>query len=1102
MSFLDTILRAKTYLEHQGRVSLRALRREFDLDDAALDELVEELVGVQRAAVRDGAMLVSTTTARSEGATVYPSTDPTTVAVTRSPEPADTERRQLTVLFCDLVGSTELSTRLDAEDFGEAIRAYHEAATQVVTRFGGHVAQHLGDGLLVYFGYPQAQEDSAEQAVRAALGIGAAVDALGRGLSVRIGLHSGLCVVSDVGSGGREETLALGETPNVAARVQGVAAPNTIWITSATQRLVAGLFIVESQGAHSLKDIREPVALYRVLQPSGVRSRLDAARAHGFTPFVGREDELRLLGTRWEQARAGTGQVVLITGEAGIGKSRLVQMLREQLANEPHTWLECGASPHHQNTPFYAVVDLLQQLLAWRGDEPVEERIARLEQGLTLAGVPLTEAVPLMAPLLSLPVPERYPGSFLSPEARRRKTFTTLAAWLCGAARVQPVVAVLEDLHWADPSTLELQALLVEQAATVPLLLLYTARPEFRAPWPLLGHHAQLTLNRLNRSQVREMVEQVAAHAVLPAEVMDTMITRTDGVPLFIEELTKAVLEGQGSASARMIPMTLEDSLRARLDRLGPAKEVAQLGAVIGREFSYALAHAVSPLSELDLQRALTHLTDAELLYVRGQPPAARYVFKHALVQDAAYASLLKTRRRALHSAIAAALTEVFSDTVETQPELLAHHYTEAGDIEPAIVAWQRAGEQAASRSAHEEALGHLRQALALLATLPESADRNAREIALHFPFGVSLLELRGFAHPEFEPAMKRAQILCEAIGDQVQLVWVLAAQANCHVSRGDFDRAIALAEQSLELARQTGADAPLVNPHATLADVEFYRGHFESSWQHARYASIAGDRARVGAWSLCLLGYPDRALQQAREGVALARTLRPVDLSEALFSETVVHWMRGDTALQREVAAELIALTKRVIALGNSQAELFLGMGKAFYAAAVAAAGAGETGLSQFSDGLAQVAGTGNQLGGPALIGLLATVQQAAGQPAEALATLEMALAVSAQTGQPFHDAELNRLKGEITLVDDRQSRAENENIAEECFRQALEIARRQEAKSFELRTATSLARLWRRQGKRDAARALLATIYDWFTEGFDTRDLKDAKALLEELG
>jgi class 3 adenylate cyclase/tetratricopeptide (TPR) repeat protein/energy-coupling factor transporter ATP-binding protein EcfA2 len=1032
---------------------------------------------------------------------------------TREPEAAlpAGERRQLTVLFCDLVGSTPLSQQLDAEEWRDLIAQYQQAAAGAVARWGGHVARHLGDGLLIYFGWPTAREDDPERAVRAGLAILDAMAPLsatlsagsGTRLAVRIGMHTGPVVIADGGE-------VFGETANVAARVQGAAEPDTVVITAATQRLVAGLFVVEDRGPQALKGVREPVTLYRVVQPSGVRSRLDVARAHGFTPFVGREDELRLLRKRWEQAHAGEGQVVLITGEAGIGKSRLVQMLKEHLANEPHTWVECVGSPYHQNTPFYAVVDLLQQVLAWRGDESVEARSTRLEQGLTLAGVPLTEAVPLIAPLLGLPVPAQYPPLDLSPEGQRKKLLGTLSAWLVGLARVQPAVAVLEDLHWVDPSTLELQALLVESAATAPLLILYTGRPEFHPPWPLHGHHAVLTLNRLAPRQIRELIAGVAARVTLAPEVIETVITRTDGVPLFIEELTKAVLEGQGSASARMIPMTLEDSLRARLDRLGPAREVAQLGAVIGREFSYALAHAVSPLSEVDLQSALTQLTEAELLYARGQPPAAHYVFKHALVQDAAYASLLKTRRRAQHHAIATALTDKFPETVETQPEVLAHHYTEAGDTEPAVAAWQQAAAQAAARSAHEEALRHLRQALALLANLPESTERHAREIALQFALVQSLIQVGGFGHGEIEPALQRARALSEAVGDRVQLGWALDGLANYYTNRGQPDRAIALAEQVLEIARQTDVDALVWAGNFQLCMAEYKRGNFASSlaYNERMAATYGASWVRVlglwlwyySAWDLWVLGYPDRALQRAREVVAAARTfartlMNPFSLALALSGEAVVHGWRRDSASQKEVAERLIVL---------SEAQGFralLGQGKAFHGLALAAAGAGAAALATVSDGLVLAPPTGNPSGAPMMLELLATVQRAAGQHADALATLEMALVISEQTGQHYWDAELHRLKGEITLVDSEQSRVESEKIAEECFRRALEIARGQDAKSLELRAATSLARLWQRQGKRDAARDLLAPLYAWFTEGFDTRDLQDAKALLEEL-
>jgi class 3 adenylate cyclase/tetratricopeptide (TPR) repeat protein len=1014
------------------------------------------------------------------------------------------ERRQLTVLFCDLVGSTALSGQLDPEDWREVVRAYQQAAADVVVRYAGHVAQYLGDGLLIYFGYPEAHENDAERAVRAGLELLAAVAAvenrpLGVKLGARIGIHTGPVVVGELGSGGRAETLALGETPNVSARVQALAEPDTLLITGATHGLVAGRFVVDAQGTHTLKGVREPVALYRVLRPSGARGRLEAAQAQRLTPFVGREDERGMLWTRWQRARDGEGQVVLVSGEAGIGKSRLVQALKEQLAGEPHTWIESGGSPYHQNTPFYAVVDLLERLLAWRGDESPEERMHGLEERLVLAGLSPADAVPLLAPLLSLALPERHPPSTRTREAQRRDTFAALAAWTCGAAKLQPMVFVLEDLHWVDPSTLELLATLAEQAATVPLLLVFTARPEFRAPWPLLGHHAHLSLNRLTRAQVREMVEQVSARAALPAGLMETVIARTDGVPLFIEELTKSVVEGRGSA----LPMTLEDSLRARLDRLGSAKEVAQLGSVIGREFSYALLHAVSPLSEAELQSALTQLCAAELLYARGQPPEARYVFKHALVQDAAYASLLKSRRRELHRAIASTLADAFPESTPSLLELLAHHHTEAGDTELAVAAWQRAGEQAAARSAYEEAIGHSRQALALLATLPESRERHAREIALQVALGRSISDGRGLSHDEIEPAMERARVLSEMLGDQFQLVLALAGLANYCNNRGQLDRAIAFAQQMIEIARNADAEFTgfgIWAGHLQLVMAESYQGHFTASLQHSqRMATEHGSRPSwllasqsVGmsgftAWDLWALGYPSRALREAQETVAIGRMMRHRSLAVGMVFAGHVHERRRDSAAQRELAEELIALCK---AQGILSA---LEEGRVLQASALAATGDVARALAEASDAVSRLVGT-SVIGVARGLSLLAPIQLAAGRHKEALATVEEALAISEQTGARNWDAELHRLKGEIARLDDQK-------LAEECFHCALEIARSQDARSLELRAATSLARLLHAQGKPREARALLAPIYAWFTEGFDTGDLIDAKALLDEL-
>ena len=653
------------------------------------------------------------------------------------------ERRHLTVLFCDLVGSTELAARLDPEEWQETVAAYHRAAAEAITRYGGHVAKYLGDGVMAYFGYPEAHDNDAERAAHAGLAILEAIARLNEApppspspmskneggnmrpkLSVRVGIDSGAVVV---GAGAGTETDVFGEAPNIAARVQGAAAPGTVVISAATQRLVAGLFTVEDCGEQALKGVEQPVHLYRVVQPAGVRGRLGAAAAsHGLTPFVGREDELRMLTSRWHRMLDGEGQVVLIVGEAGIGKSRLVRQFRQQIASAPHTWVEAAAAPFYQNTPFYPVTEALWQLV-WEqslnrfGDyirelqlkesgqasteapkeQVADEQLDELQSGLASAGLKPAEALPLIAPLLHLPLSTKYLPSSLSPEEQRRRLLATLIEWLLGAAHAQPLVIVIEDLHWADPSTLELIQLMAEQGATAQLLLLCTARPEFRAEWPLRAHHAQITLNRLSTRNVREMIAQVAARNAVAIETVNAVVERTSGVPLFVEELTRAVLEsGNGSLAGREIPVTLHDSLMARLDRLGSAKEVLQIGSVIGGEFSYELLHTVHSLDDEGLQRELRRLTDADLLYVRGLAPDATYQFKHALIRDAAYEALLKSRRKELHRLVAQTIDEGFRDLKETHPEVLARHWTEAGEIEKAIAEWSRAGKAAQERNA------------------------------------------------------------------------------------------------------------------------------------------------------------------------------------------------------------------------------------------------------------------------------------------------------------------------------------------------------------------------------------------------------------------
>jgi class 3 adenylate cyclase len=597
------------------------------------------------------------------------------------------ERRHLTILFCDLVGSTELAAKLDPEEWRAIVADYHRAAADAIERFGGYVAQYLGDGVMAFFGYPVAHDNDAERAARAGLAILDAISRLNEQpahakLAARIGIDSGTVVV---GKGAGQDADVYGDAPNVAARVQAAAEPGTVAITAATHRLVSGLFVVEDSGTEAFKGIERPIQLYRVIRLSGMRGRLGAAAAaRGMTPFIGREEELRLLMTRWERVRDGEGQVVTIVGEAGIGKSRLVRRFREEIAADPHTWVECATAPFFQNTPFYSVADMLQQNFHWTGNQNVAQRLAALEASLALAGIKPSEAMPLIAPLLELPIGSKYPPSSLAPDQQRKRLLATLVAWTFGAAKAQPLVIATEDLHWADPSTLELTQLLVEQGARARLLLLYTARPQFRAQWPLRAHHTQITLNRLSSGNVRAMVEEVAAQKTLSEETIATVVERTGGVPLFVEELTRAVIESDNPGLAgRKIPVTLHDSLMARLDRLGPAKEVIQIGAIVGSDFSYELLHAVHPIAEEDLQRALRNLADAELVYVRGIPPDAAYHFKHALIRDAAYEALLKSRRKELHRLVARTISEKFPTLKEAHPKVSPRSPNGQGRVRP-----------------------------------------------------------------------------------------------------------------------------------------------------------------------------------------------------------------------------------------------------------------------------------------------------------------------------------------------------------------------------------------------------------------------------------
>jgi class 3 adenylate cyclase/tetratricopeptide (TPR) repeat protein len=838
-------------LQRQGRVSYRALKRRFDIDDSYVEDLKEEILFTHPHVVdEEGRGLVWIDSASSTAMTP-PDTPKNQVSSVieppATPPTPEAERRQLTVMFCDLVDSTALARQLDPEDLREVVRAYQDTCAKVIARFEGHIAQYLGDGLLVYFGYPLAHEDDAQRAVRAGLGM---IEALGqlntrltqeRGvqLAVRLGVHTGLVVVGDVGGGTRQEQLALGETPNLAARLQSIAAPNTLVISAATFQLLGGFFACQPLGTRPVKGLAQPLAVYRVLYESMARSRLEAAGNTGLTPLVGRDQDIGLLLERWAQVKEGVGQVVLLSGEAGIGKSRLVQVMTEQVAAEPQAWLTpCQCSPYHQHSALYPMIDLLERVvLRFEREESPQQKLRKLEGLVVQYGLPLAEAVPSLAALLSLPLTADYAPLPVSPEQQKQQTLHALLTMLLRNAAQQPVLFVMEDMHWIDPTTLEFLNLLVDQGPTARILALFTFRPDFSPPWTGRSHLTQVTVHRLPRHQAVEVIRQVAQGKTLPPEVIEQIVAKTDGVPLFVEELTKMVLESEllqereeryeltGPLPPLAIPATLHDSLMARLDRLTTVKGLAQLGATLGREFSYELFQAVSLWDEETVRRGLHQLVEAEFLYQRGLAPQATYRFKHALIQDAAYQSLLRSTRQQYHQCIAQVVEARFPEHCETQPELLAHHYTEAGMLAQAIPYWQRAGQRAIERSANVEAVAHLTKGLELLATLPDTPERAQQELVMQTTLGPALMTIKGFATPEVERVYTRARALCRQVGETPQLFPVLWGLWLFYEVGGEVQTARELAEQLLSLAQRQQDPALLLSAYRAMGQTVYWQG-------------------------------------------------------------------------------------------------------------------------------------------------------------------------------------------------------------------------------------------------------------------------------------
>ena len=1036
-------------------------------------------------------------------------------------EPIRAERRQLTVLFCDLVGSTALSKQLDAEVLRDVLRDYQQACGGVIDRYAGHVGQFLGDGLVVYFGYPYAHEDDAERAARAALDIIVAVAKLSgpRALQVRIGIATGAVVVGQSGDGDASvPSAAVGETPILAARLQGLAGPGQIVIAPTTYRLLGDTFEVEDLGEHQLKGIDDPVRARRICGVARNESRFDATRSGRYTPFVGREHEVALLQARWEQACEGEGQVVLLAGEPGIGKSRITQVLRERLADTPHLRLQYQCSPYHSGSAFYPIVERLERAAGFEREDSAERRLDKLEAELALPPEEQPTITPLFAALLSLPV-DRYPSRMLSAQKHHELTIAALVDQPLRLARQEPLLIICEDAHWIDPSTLETLTLLVERIRHSAILMVVTCRPEFVPPWTGHGNVTLLNLNRLSRRHGAAMMERLTGGKAVPPEVLAQILDRTDGVPLFVEELTKNLLEAgilrdgggryelSGTLATLGIPSTLQDSLMARLDRLAPVKEVAQVGACIGREFDHELLSIVAQLSEADLEAALDRLVASELVFRRGSKAEATYTFKHALVQDAAYEGLLKSRRQQIHGRIAQALEKSVPDAVKARPEVLALHLTRAGSIDAALGQWIAAAKLALGSNRHREGLGHAEAGLAIVEQ-GSPGQRANHEMVLLYMAADCHSGLSGYASAQAAQLLTRAEALIDRVTDRRAVLQLMVSVVVLAYATADASRAAAAAEQCLSLAEELQDTERRIGACAVAAQTFMYRCDFTRAQQLSefvldnydearRLAYLKDHNAKVNACTdLAMLhgaiGHLDQARRCARMAVDHATTIaQPLSLLMALAKGSNTLATAGD-------CEEAMEMSRTCIELSDAQSlPYWKGWALAGEGIALLHRGQPERAEARLGQAFAHLAALGSRMGIPRLQGWRSIALARLGRFAEAREEADDARKQALDTGQQILLPGLTYARGMVDNLDVKCA-----SSAEEWFGRALAEARSRGMRLDELRSATALARLRHQHGRTAEARELLAPIHAWFTEGFDTPPLKEARLLLEEIG
>jgi class 3 adenylate cyclase/predicted ATPase len=1045
--------------------------------------------------------------------------EPVGVVEPKSHETA--ERRQVTVMFSDLVGSTALSVRMDPEDLREVISAYQKCVAETVQRLGGFVAKYMGDGVLVYFGYPQAHEDDAERAVRAGLELVAAAGALKThaSLQTRVGIATGLVVVGDlIGSGASQEQAIVGETPNLAARLQGIAEPNSVVIAEDTRRLVGNLFELEDLGAREFKGIAGSVRAWIALRASSVESRFEAQHETKLTPLVGRDEELELLLRRWRQAVGGEGRVVLLSGEPGIGKSRLTVALEEQLQAEQHASLRYFCSPMHTDSTLYPFISQLERAAGFERNDTIEAKLDKLSS-LLGASPNRDNDVQLLAELLSVPTADRYPPLNLSARQKKQKTIEALVCQLEILVRQRPVLMIFEDAHWIDPTSRELLDTTIERVARLPVLLVITFRSEFHPPWTGQAHVTTLNLSRLGRREGAALAGSVAGNNVLPEQIIEEIIERTDGIPLFVEELTKAVVEARVRdddeastlnhvpSSALTIPATLHASLMARLDRLGAvAREVAQIGAAIGREFSYEVLALIAQKTDMEVQTALSRLTDAELVFCRGTPPQATFLFKHALVRDVAYGSLLRGQRQKLHGHIADVLAEHFPTTVEAEPEVMAHHYREAGMADAARTYFERAGERAAARSAYVEAAAHFRAAIEAADRLPQKDERVRRALSLLLKLGPAIAVTIGQWKPEVEAVYRRAYDLGREVGDGPELFRATWGLWLC-ASRTDNKQSRKWTKELTSLGQRLGDESLLLEAQHCRWGDEHYTGNAPQlletteegirrydAKRHAHLADAFGGHdpgvcaLSCHAMGLSLRGLPDQASRTVERALLLAESLShppSIAFGHAVAGRTFV--ILRDRHGGERAGARTVALAEKF------DLPFFRWSGRYLMGWAKARGPTLSEGLALMEEAFPPIVNEQlyKFLGAP-----LAEVRFDAGRVTDALALVDHAVNIGDDPASGLYVPEVHRLRGVFL-----RSLGYPAEEVERVLRTALELAEEQGAFLLKLRAATSLARLWRSQGKVQQARELLAPVYGWFTEGFDTRDLKEAKALLDAL-